>query len=455
MNKKQRKIFFYLVALAFFVLAPLLTLYTSGYRWTTEQGVVQLGGIIAETLPAGAQIVLDGVDSGSRTPGRIKELPPGRYEIELRKDGYRSWKKTIEVSPRQTNLLVNIALLKDSPATRITAGASAGMALSPDALFGQKLAYLQKEDSVAEVYEVALEGGAEATMLLRLGIDSQKADIELLGYSQNQRFLLVRNDEAFHVIDARQEESRQLAFDEDAAAEWARWSQDGRWILAKTASGVRWVHPSSMQAVFGLPSLPDQEITDALWLAEDSIFAIRIAAGTTQVLRYEGGHQDGQGGPGRVLFEPGQAGTWRFGGSGGGGVALLNEETGELLVIDSRSGSRLFSSRAQEAVWKDDVLYFHTQNEIALWRAQAQPSERLIARFGGRIEKAAPLGRTNHVAYLSAGQAFVRELDFFNSPNTHNLSLPASPQVEDFLVMGRDEGLLLATQEGIFLVPLR
>ncbi|MCC6746419.1 MAG: serine/threonine protein kinase [Deltaproteobacteria bacterium] len=56
------------------------------------------GGISVSAIPSDVQVFLDGErQAGTGTPTAIKELKPGFYIVSVRKSGYESWEKTIEV----------------------------------------------------------------------------------------------------------------------------------------------------------------------------------------------------------------------------------------------------------------------------------------------------------------------------------------------------------------------
>ena len=63
-----------------------------GFGVDTKTGqVVQNGLVFFDTAPDGAKIILNGVEQKNPTNTR-QSLSEGDYSVELRKDGYRSWK---------------------------------------------------------------------------------------------------------------------------------------------------------------------------------------------------------------------------------------------------------------------------------------------------------------------------------------------------------------------------
>jgi PEGA domain len=106
MHYRVRKILFLIFFSIFLAGAPLLVLYTAGYRLNFTTFHVQQTGVIAlSSTPRGATVLLNGVDTGAKTPYVIQRLSPGSYTIGLAKDGYRSWEQRVDVSSGATTYI--------------------------------------------------------------------------------------------------------------------------------------------------------------------------------------------------------------------------------------------------------------------------------------------------------------------------------------------------------------
>jgi hypothetical protein len=110
----------------FFVLAPVLVVYTTGevYDFGTHR-FVETGILVASTDPSGAQIFLNGKLAGT-TPARIRFLAPGDYDVKITKSGYAEWDKRLNVRPQFTTFVnPNIGALylyRSQPIERAVAG---------------------------------------------------------------------------------------------------------------------------------------------------------------------------------------------------------------------------------------------------------------------------------------------------------------------------------------------
>jgi len=83
-----------LIIAAFFIVLITVIAYARGYRLDTDKNSITSTGILSvNSYPKAAKIYLNGELKGV-TDQNIS-LPPGKYVVEIKKDGYTSWKKTI------------------------------------------------------------------------------------------------------------------------------------------------------------------------------------------------------------------------------------------------------------------------------------------------------------------------------------------------------------------------
>ncbi|MBP9686966.1 MAG: PEGA domain-containing protein [Candidatus Doudnabacteria bacterium] len=97
MTKRSRYTLIGVGVLAFLIVAPALVWYVQGKPLRPGSAKPENTGIISiETEPSGAEVWVNG-EKRTSTPGAIRFLETGRYAVELRKEGYRGWQKTISV----------------------------------------------------------------------------------------------------------------------------------------------------------------------------------------------------------------------------------------------------------------------------------------------------------------------------------------------------------------------
>lgn len=99
----------------FFVIAPLLVLYTSGYRYNWKLHRIDQTGVISiDAEPADANVDLNGIRINQTMPIRLPNRAPGTYLLQISKDGYKSWRKDISVESNKSTYIKNIVLFKEN-----------------------------------------------------------------------------------------------------------------------------------------------------------------------------------------------------------------------------------------------------------------------------------------------------------------------------------------------------
>jgi len=124
MTKRDRTAIFIFFIFLFILGAPSAVFYSQGYRvdFNPPDGVlkiVQTGGFYFKVAPDHADIYINGkLTKGTSmltNTAYIENLLPKNYDIEIKKDGYRPWKKTLEVKEREATEARNIILFPENP----------------------------------------------------------------------------------------------------------------------------------------------------------------------------------------------------------------------------------------------------------------------------------------------------------------------------------------------------
>jgi hypothetical protein len=111
MNIHARRAIALTFILGFFICAPILILYTSGYRYNFKKDTVQrTGAIVIETEPRGATAYLNNELMDSTTSTRLNNILPDEYSIRLEKENYYPWQKKLSVKSQETTFAENITL---------------------------------------------------------------------------------------------------------------------------------------------------------------------------------------------------------------------------------------------------------------------------------------------------------------------------------------------------------
>jgi len=119
MVKKVRAVIFWVCLFLFLLAAPLTIFYSQGYRFDLNppaggKKITQTGGIFLKVIPKQAEIYLN-EKLKKKTDfffgsALVENLLPRKYKIEVKKEGYLSWQKSLEVKEKEVTEVKNIIL---------------------------------------------------------------------------------------------------------------------------------------------------------------------------------------------------------------------------------------------------------------------------------------------------------------------------------------------------------
>lgn len=171
MSKTARFLLFLLFVLAFLVSAPLLVLYTAGYRLDLAHGrIVHTAVLNITSTPRNAPVSIDNETFASeRTPAVLDTILPGTHVITLEKTNYLPWQTTISFESREAVVMGPIILFLDSaPEQRAVLTTIATKIHEASNQF----AYLTQESSWIEAWVMNASDG-EKKLLMRLPYNAQ------------------------------------------------------------------------------------------------------------------------------------------------------------------------------------------------------------------------------------------------------------------------------------------
>jgi hypothetical protein len=137
MTKRFRTILFYFLLVLFVLIAPLVILYSQGYRFDLEtKKITQTGAFYFKVLPKSAEVYI-GEKLKKKTDflfgtAFIDNLLPKKYAIKIEKDGYYPWQKSLEVQEKTVTEAKNIVLIPKNPNFEILTKETEDFFFSPD-----------------------------------------------------------------------------------------------------------------------------------------------------------------------------------------------------------------------------------------------------------------------------------------------------------------------------------
>jgi hypothetical protein len=119
MTKKTRLIILLICALFFLVIAPPIVLYSLGYRIDFEQKkIVATGGIYIKAWPQPAEFYVDSKLGGKTNMFSdsvfVQNLLPKKHNILIKKEGYFSYQKTLDIKEKEVVKIEHVILFKEN-----------------------------------------------------------------------------------------------------------------------------------------------------------------------------------------------------------------------------------------------------------------------------------------------------------------------------------------------------
>jgi hypothetical protein len=107
-----RKIVFYIFALIYLVICPLIVARMLGFVINPlTHHIVKTGLVYISTNPPDATVYVDGRLSHQKTPAVLRDLRPGKHFIRIEMDGYNDWERDVPIVGKKATVLANTLLI--------------------------------------------------------------------------------------------------------------------------------------------------------------------------------------------------------------------------------------------------------------------------------------------------------------------------------------------------------
>ncbi len=135
-SRKIRLAMLIIFIAAFFIISPILIMYTAGYHYDWHNGLLkETGAISIDVEPKNATVYLNNIKLQDTMPIRMNNIAPAKYSLRITAPGYWDWQKEIEVKNKQTNYTKEIGLIKKNKPEIIANGKVDNLAISFDGRF--------------------------------------------------------------------------------------------------------------------------------------------------------------------------------------------------------------------------------------------------------------------------------------------------------------------------------
>lgn len=391
LTKPIRRVIFIFFITMFLLVAPMIILYTSGYRYDWRYGLLkETGAINIDVQPKNAAIYVNDIKINSKMPVRLKNRVPNKYNIRITAPGYYDWQKNVEVKSKQTVYIKDIYLLKKNEPSMLVEGDINSTALAYD---GQYLSYITKQNNLTEVWLKNLRIPQADQILLRL---SGKQDLKML-WTDTNHFLAISNTDPpyniLYLVDADRPNKQFNLIDKiKYPIEQYQWKDSGEAeLFYATKLKIMSILPKTKQQFI----LGDNKYID--WRMENGrLWTIEMASGTSKIkiikdaLGFKSDFLEED-----ILLPPEQ--KIRFIALQGGRALLKKTGLSEMIIAtkDKKfniAGEKFSSSRYNNwwIIWTPWEIWTHSQNE--------EPY--LLNRSGEQLQKIVPLDRYNTLALI-------------------------------------------------------
>jgi len=405
MNLICRRIVYLIFVSAFFIVTPLILMYTQGYRYNFAKSRVQKTGIlIISSLPKKAEIYLNGkLLKNQSTPARIEKLLPADYEIKLTKDGYHPWQKKLPVNENATTFAEDVILWKQTIPLQLATENISDWLIAPER---EKIALLTTDNQLKILDTI--DG--------RLTIPENQPPLtapELIGWSNTGKKLLLK--------DSVQQQSNyyllNLSTNSDNLSK----------INSRNYFSVKW-NQQNDNLVYGLDKTGLWEINlfnqQEKLIFTDSLDDFLVTGGEIFILT--GSNLSRLDTPDKIDVQLDSTG-YQLITKENGKIIAINKARQQLAILDLATPAKNLQLSATGFDWLNNrtLLIF---NDWEIWIYNFQDQEpKLITRLGKKIAAAVWHKSGQHLIFAAENELRIIELD--NRESRNIITLAEVPEI--------------------------
>jgi hypothetical protein len=189
-----RRIVFAFFVIIFIISASAIFFYGSGYRWNGAKNIIEKTGQLSlDSKPKGAEVYINGelirgtwkklIGAPSETtPAVIKNLLPGEWSVEIKKEGYYSWKKDVRVISGQTAIFHDIRLIKNEPPQKLVSGNIVQFLKLSDGIFLMLTEHdLLLYENMRKIPRTLFHSNSDAIILFKISPDKSTVFLQTAG----------------------------------------------------------------------------------------------------------------------------------------------------------------------------------------------------------------------------------------------------------------------------------
>jgi len=447
MTGRYRTALWTIFIVGFAITAPVLVLYTAGYRYNFLAGrVVETGILSIASTPRGAKIIIDGKDTGNQTPSIINNIQPGRHLIRLEKKDYLSWEKHLDVISRQTTFAENALLfLATEPIIKkpnILAVASPNR---------EKIIYLSDHPQGIEIGLSDIQGDKQITIL-----PITKTNLKIAWSPDNEWIYVISKKNLWLIHTGSTRALGNIKYDPINLDHLRPGAHDFSWdIYGRT---FNFFVGGNLKTNYRMVSLPDGTVNSSQNVSQeynDGIQQIKKLDEKTVVSWLKNSAKDSDV---PIIYAYLPLGNYFFNPPAPGLISLYNKDTKRMILVDeyaheNNSEPIILNVKATNWQWNknQDRLIYTDGFELHLYDANNHV-DRTLTRVSNQITSLAWHPSENAIIYAQENEIFALELD---GRDGHLItSLAKGKNLNNIAVSNRNPKLLFTGQinevKGIF-----
>lgn len=193
MKKITRKLLFFFFLITFLITAPTIVLYFQGYRFDlANKKLTQTGGLFLKVYPKQTEVYIDG-KLAKKTDfffgsAFIENLLPKKHQIEIKKEGYFTWIKNLEIKEKEVTKIWTVILFPEKTGFKVLDESVERFWFSPD---GKKIILYEKKGSdwVLKLYD--LEKNLKSHLIEGKNIYSEETDLIKLDFASDSKVIFL------------------------------------------------------------------------------------------------------------------------------------------------------------------------------------------------------------------------------------------------------------------------
>ncbi len=404
MSLRLRRFIYLFFIILFLIAAPIMILYTAGYRYSWQKSKVeQVGVLIINVKPTDSRLYLNNAQQSDKRPLRLTDLLPNYYLVRAEKENYWPWQKNLEIKSRLSTLLYDIALFKKTLPRLFLTGKT------------RAFSFFAKDKKIAFVDETGVwikKNNEELEMVFSYH-PAAPTSSPLLSWSANGQFLL----NSYLVIDtSNPEESLNLQLLTSLKFSDLQWSPRDNYLLYGLSGEELYKINLNQQKTEKIASQ-----VKSFTLMNSRLYFTQVKTNGVQIVQY-----DSSGILNKfenITVLPNNNLKLRAG-QNNYLMAIESAQNNLYLINLKDSGEPIILLKGSEAVWgegeKNNYLAYYNAAEWWIFDPKIKKTQ-MMGRYSNDLRKVLPLPNIPYYVYLVGNTIYLTELDDRGERNTYAL----------------------------------